>query len=223
MSWASASTPSSSTSPTPTALEEAQRRIRAYAAANPTPRWIVGRGWNQERWGRAASRPRPISTPSSATGRSGWSGSTAMPAGPTARRCARPGSRRVRRPGRPDRADRPAPSGIFVDAAMALVERAVPAAAAGAARQRLAGAGDLAVERPHHRRRHGHERRDWAAMRRAGDAGQLRVRILSYASGIDNLLAIAGSGRRPGSMTAGCAWSASSSTSTARWARAAPG
>ena len=31
-------------------LEEAQARIRAYAAANPSPRWIVGRGWNQERW-----------------------------------------------------------------------------------------------------------------------------------------------------------------------------
>src|SRR4029078_3678794 len=31
-------------------LAEAQQRIRAYAAANPTPRWIVGRGWNQERW-----------------------------------------------------------------------------------------------------------------------------------------------------------------------------
>ena len=32
-------------------LQEAQARIAAYAAANPTPRWIVGRGWNQEAWG----------------------------------------------------------------------------------------------------------------------------------------------------------------------------
>ena len=31
-------------------LEEAQQRIRQYAAANPSPRWIVGFGWNQERW-----------------------------------------------------------------------------------------------------------------------------------------------------------------------------
>ncbi|MGQ0558676.1 MAG: amidohydrolase family protein, partial [Sphingosinicella sp.] len=34
-----------------TSLAQAQRRIADYAAANPTPRWIVGRGWNQERWG----------------------------------------------------------------------------------------------------------------------------------------------------------------------------
>src|SRR4051812_50184695 len=32
-------------------LQEAQAKIRAYAAANPLPRWIVGRGWNQEIWG----------------------------------------------------------------------------------------------------------------------------------------------------------------------------
>ena len=34
-------------------------------------------------------------------------------------------------------------------------------------------------------------------MRRAGDAGQLRVRIMSYASGIDNLLAVAGTRPTP--------------------------
>ena len=32
-------------------LQEAQQRIAQYAAANPSPRWIIGRGWNQERWG----------------------------------------------------------------------------------------------------------------------------------------------------------------------------
>ncbi len=32
-------------------LQEAQAKIAAYAAANPTPRWVVGRGWNQEKWG----------------------------------------------------------------------------------------------------------------------------------------------------------------------------
>src|SRR3546814_12307722 len=32
-------------------LQEAQAKIAAYAAANPRPRWIVGRGWNQEKWG----------------------------------------------------------------------------------------------------------------------------------------------------------------------------
>jgi predicted amidohydrolase YtcJ len=32
-------------------LAEAQAKIAAHAAANPTPRWIIGRGWNQEAWG----------------------------------------------------------------------------------------------------------------------------------------------------------------------------
>ncbi|RZM11242.1 MAG: amidohydrolase, partial [Sphingomonas sp.] len=32
-------------------LAEAQARIRAYAAANPDRKWIVGGGWNQESWG----------------------------------------------------------------------------------------------------------------------------------------------------------------------------
>src|SRR3954462_12981054 len=32
-------------------LAEAQAKIAAYSAANPHPRWIVGRGWNQESWG----------------------------------------------------------------------------------------------------------------------------------------------------------------------------
>src|SRR3569623_685066 len=31
-------------------LAEAQAKIAAYAAANPRPRWVVGRGWNQESW-----------------------------------------------------------------------------------------------------------------------------------------------------------------------------
>ena len=29
-------------------LAELQQRLRDYAAANPGPSWIVGRGWNQE-------------------------------------------------------------------------------------------------------------------------------------------------------------------------------
>ena len=55
MSWASAWARCSSIFPTPTPGRRRRRGSRAYAAANPTPRWIVGRGWNQERW-----RPRPL-------------------------------------------------------------------------------------------------------------------------------------------------------------------
>ena len=38
---------------------------------------------------------------------------------------------------------------------------------------------------------------DWAVIRRAGDQGNLNVRILSYASGIENLLAVAGTQQTP--------------------------
>ena len=33
-----------------TSLADLQQRLKAYAAANPDARWIIGRGWNQELW-----------------------------------------------------------------------------------------------------------------------------------------------------------------------------
>jgi hypothetical protein len=111
--------------PTPTASQR-RRPDRAYAAANPTRAGSSARlepgTLGLGRFPTAADSMR-----SSATGRSGWSGSTAMPAGPTASRCARPESPprpgRRRRPHRAWPARHAAPSGVFVDAAMALVER----------------------------------------------------------------------------------------------------
>jgi predicted amidohydrolase YtcJ len=38
---------------------------------------------------------------------------------------------------------------------------------------------------------------DWLVMRRAGDAGKLDLRIMSYASGIDAMRAVAGTGPTP--------------------------
>ena len=75
-----------------TSLADLQQRLKAYAAANPDARWILGRGWNQELWPTSASRPPPISTRWSATGRSGSAASTAMPPSPTARRSRLPAS-----------------------------------------------------------------------------------------------------------------------------------
>jgi tripartite-type tricarboxylate transporter receptor subunit TctC len=48
---------------------------------------------------------------------------------------------------------------------------------------------------------------DWLAMRRAGDAGTLKVRIMSYAGGIEPLIQVAG--HRPDALalqTAACGW-----------------
>lgn len=181
-------------------LEEAQRRIAAYAAANPTPRWIVGRGWNQERWGLgrfptaadldAVVRDRPVWL-KRVDGHAGWANGAAMREAGITVESQPPQGGRIERTGN-------APSGIFVDAAMALVERTVPPPlplqrdrALARAQEILLSNGLTSVADM------GTSAEDWNVMRRTGDAGQLNVRILSYASGIDNLLATAGTRPSP--------------------------
>jgi predicted amidohydrolase YtcJ len=90
------------------------------------------------------------------------------------------------------------PSGIFVDAAEELVQKAVPPPlprmrdqALERAQNILLSNGITAVADM------GTTGEDWMVIRRAGDKGQLNVRILSYASGIENLLAVAGTEPTP--------------------------
>ena len=185
-------------------LDEALARIAEYAAANPTPRWIVGRGWNQERWGLgrfptaadldSAVPDRPVWL-ERVDGHAGWANSVAMrEAGVTAETRAPEGGR-IERTGRGANA---APSGIFVDAAMGLVERSVPPPvplqrerAFARAQEILLSNGLTAVADM------GTSSDDWHVIRRAGDEGRLNVRILSYASGVENLLAVAGTKPTP--------------------------
>ncbi|HWH18089.1 MAG TPA: amidohydrolase family protein [Allosphingosinicella sp.] len=181
-------------------LQEAQAKIAAYAAANPSPRWIVGRGWNQERWGLgrfptaadidAVVPDRPVWL-ERIDGHAGWANSAAIKeAGITPQTAAPQGGKIERAGGRL--------TGVFVDAAMDLVQKAVPAPLPRSRDQALARAQEIMLS-------HGltavadmgTSAEDWAVMRRAGDAGQLHLRILSYASGIDNLLAVAGTGPTP--------------------------
>ena len=181
-------------------LAEAQQRIRSYAAANPTPRWIVGRGWNQERWhlGRfptaaeldAAVGDRPVWL-ARVDGHAGWANSMAMrEAGVTAATAA-PAGGRIERVGR-------APSGVFVDAAKALVEHAVPPPQPVTSDHALARAQEILLSYGITTAADmGTSAQEWAVMRRAGDGGTLNVRILSYALGMDNLLAIAGTRPTP--------------------------
>jgi predicted amidohydrolase YtcJ len=181
-------------------LAEAQARITAYAAANPTPRWIVGRGWNQEIWGLgrfptaadldAAVGDRPVWLVR-VDGHAGWANSAAMREANITATTPAPSGGRIERTGRN-------PSGVFVDAAMDLMERAVPPPlpltrdrALARAQEILLSNGLTSVADM------GTSGEDWAMMRRAGDAGQLRVRIMSYASGIDTLLAVAGTRPTP--------------------------
>ncbi|MHA3793671.1 amidohydrolase [Sphingomonas sp. YL-JM2C] len=182
-------------------LAEAQAALRAYAADRPTPPWIRGRGWNQERWGLgrfptaadidAITPGRPVVLDrvdghallanSAAMAAAGITAATRDPAG-----------------GRIERDAKGKPTGVFVDAAQDLIRKAVPPmlprdrdAALAKAQEILLGFGITAIADM------GTSGDDWLVMRRAGDAGRLRVRIISYAGGIPTLLAVAGTGPTP--------------------------
>ncbi len=181
-------------------LQEAQAKLAAYAAANPSPRWIVGRGWNQEKWGLGRF-PTAADIDSVVPGRpvwlervdghAGWANSVAMKeAGITAASKSPPGGR-IETAGRQ-------PSGIFVDAAMQLVDKAVPPPlprvrdqAFDTAQTILLQNGVTAVADM------GTSADDWLVIRRAGDEGRLNIRIMSYAAGIEPLLTVAGTEPTP--------------------------
>jgi predicted amidohydrolase YtcJ len=183
-----------------TSLAEAQAMIKAYADKHPDRRWIIGRGWNQEKWGlgrfpNAADldsivKDRPVWL-ERVDGHAGWANSKAMEiAGVSAASKSPPGGRIEVEGGKP--------SGIFVDAASELVGKHVPAAtprdrdaALAEAQQALLKVGVTAIADM------GTTIEDWQAYRRAGDEGWLSIRIFSYAAGIENMVAIAGSKPTP--------------------------
>ncbi len=181
-------------------LEEAQQRIAQYAAANPSPRWIVGRGWNQERWGLgrfptaadldAVVPDRPVWL-IRVDGHAGWANTAAMREAEVTAQSQAPSGGRIERTGRN-------PSGVFVDAAMPLVGRIVPPPlpihqdrAFARAQEIMLANGLTAVADM------GTGAEGWNVMRRAGDAGRLNVRIISYASSVEDLLATAGTRPTP--------------------------
>jgi predicted amidohydrolase YtcJ len=181
-------------------LEEAQAKIAAFAAANPSPRWIVGRGWNQERWGlgrfpTAADidkvvPDRPVWL-ERVDGHAGWANTTAMKEAGVTAASKSPAGGKIEMAGRQ-------PSGVFIDAAMELVGKAVPAPlprtreqAFQRAQEMLLANGITAVADM------GTSPEDWMVIRRAGDLGRLNLRVLSYASGVDHLLAVAGTQPTP--------------------------
>ncbi|HEX6375153.1 MAG TPA: amidohydrolase [Allosphingosinicella sp.] len=181
-------------------LQEAQAKIAAYAAANPTPRWIVGRGWNQEVWGLgrfptaaeldAAVKDRPVWL-GRVDGHAGWANSAAMKEAGITGRTASPAGGRIEMA-------RGQPTGIFVDAAAELIDKIVPPPlprtrdqALDRAQQIMLANGLTAAADM------GTSPDDWLVMRRAGDEGRLKVRIIAYGSGVDSALAIAGTRPTP--------------------------
>jgi hypothetical protein len=176
-------------------LQEAQAKIAAYAAANPDKRWILGGGWNQEKWGlgrfpnaadlQGLAGGRPIWL-ERADGHAAWANAEAMTeAGVTAKSVTPAGGRIEKVAG--------VPGGVFVDAAQSLVEKVVPQplpkerdAALLKAQQILLADGVTATTDM------GTSIDDWLSFRRMADIGALRVRIMSYGLGIDTTIRIGG-------------------------------
>ncbi len=181
-------------------LEEAMAMLAEYDRNTPNPRWIVGRGWNQERWGLgrfptaadldAIVPDRPVWLVR-VDGHAGVANSQALRETGVTAETEAPSGGRIERTGN-------APNGVFVDAAQALIENTIPPLqppvrdiALAEAQELLLGYG---VTSTHDM---GTSSEDWSVIRRAGDHDQLRVRITSYASSLDTLLDIAGDEATP--------------------------
>lgn len=183
-------------------LEEALTAIAEFAESNPGRPWILGGGWNQEKWGLgrfptaaeldAVVSDRPVYL-TRVDGHAGWANSRAMQlAGVDATAQSPVGGQIIRLQGTN------APSGIFVDAAKSLVTRAIPAPrpaerdlALSKAQDLLLASGITAAADM------GTSIEDWQTFRRAGDRGALKLRIMSYASSLDSMLLIAGPAPTP--------------------------
>ncbi|MEO7787580.1 MAG: amidohydrolase, partial [Sphingomicrobium sp.] len=175
-------------------IAELQQRLKAFAAANPAPRWIIGRGWNQELW---ADKRMPTTADLDAViaDRPVWlhrvdehaavgNSAALREAGIGTATKAPPGGR--------------IENGLFFDAARDLVDARMPSPLPAQRERGLANAQaamlgfglttvtDMRTEVG-----------SWNTIRRMADAGRLQLRIISYAADIDQLLSIAGSKPTP--------------------------
>jgi predicted amidohydrolase YtcJ len=182
-------------------LSEAQQALARYASEHSTPAWIRGGGWNQEKWrlGRfptaadldAVVRDRPVLL-DRVDGHATLANSAALAAAGITAKTPDPAGGRIERDAKGN------PTGLFVDAARALVERAAPAVLPRERDQAIAKAQDILLsDGVTATCDMGTDVDSWESMRRLGDAGRLRVRIVSYARGLEPLLTIAGSGPTP--------------------------
>jgi len=183
-------------------LEDALAKIKQFADDNPGRPWILGRGWNQEKWGLgrfptaaeldAIVPDRPVWL-ERADNHANWANSLAMErAGITGEVEDPAGGRVIRDPQTGE------PSGVFVDNAISLVGRIVPTprpedrdVALLRAQERLFNYGVTSVADM------GTTVEDWHTFRRAGDKGALKLRIMSYADSVETMALIAGPAPTP--------------------------
>lgn len=183
-------------------LEEALEAIRIFAEENEARPWILGRGWNQEKWGLgrfptaaeldSAVSDRPVYL-ARVDGHAGWANSLAMKTAGVTAKSVSPSGGRIEK-----LADGKTPSGVFVDAAESLLTGAIPAPrpverdlALAEAQKVLHAQGITAMADM------GTTIEDWQSFRRAGDNGTLTLRIMSYAAGVDQMILLGGSGPSP--------------------------
>ena len=179
-------------------LADLQARLRDYAAARPADPWIVGRGWNQELWTDkrfptaadldAVVPDRPVIL-ERVDGHAVVVNNAALKAaGVTAGTKAAAG-------GEIERDATGKPTGLLIDAATELVAAKVPPptpaqldGALAKAQEALLAVGITGVADM------GTGVEAWQTYRRAGEAGRLQVRIMSYASDVEPMRALAPNG-----------------------------
>lgn len=183
-------------------LSEALAKVAAYAQAHPDRPWILGRGWNQELWPEkrfptaaeldAVVGDRPVWL-TRVDGHAGWANSKALAAAGLTAATRDPAGGKIERLAAGGK-----PAGVLVDTAMDLVEGKVPPPrpedrdlALAKAQDILLAKGVTAIADM------GTSIEDWQAFRRAGDLGSLRIRIMAYAAGTDNMSLIGGPGPTP--------------------------
>lgn len=183
-------------------LPDALARIAAYAKAHPDRPWIIGRGWNQELWPEkrfptaaeldAAVPDRPVWL-TRVDGHAGWANSKALAAAGISAASKDPAGGKIERalPGG-------RPAGVLVDNAMELIDAKVPPPRPEDRDMALAKAQDILLSRGVTAVADmGTSIDDWQSFRRAGDYGTLRVRIMAYASGTEQMSLIGGPGPSP--------------------------
>ena len=183
-------------------LAEALAKIAAYAKAHPDRPWLLGRGWNQELW---PEKRYPTAADLDAIvpgqpvwlervdGHAGWANSRALSIAGVTAATRDPAGGKIERitPGGK-------PAGVLIDNAKALVTKVIPPPrpedrdyAFATAQGIFFSHGVTATTDM------GTSIEDWQTFRRAGDTGRLRMRVMSYALGIDNMVLIGGTGPTP--------------------------
>lgn len=168
-------------------LAEFQQRLRDYAAAHPDTKWILGGGWNQELWPvkkfpttadlDAIVSDRPVVL-ERVDGHAIVANSAAMKAAGVTAATPAPAGGEIH-------------DGVFVDNAEELINRAIPKPtgaeidrALAKSQEILLGYGVTSVGSMSTRVE------DWEAFRRAGAAGKLNVRLMSYLIGTESIAAV---------------------------------